>query len=533
MGSSSDVDTTSVSDRQQSASKSVPKKRGASGKSKKTGPKRPLARRIVRWILLVWLVVLLVVGGVLVLRTLLFKSKQLSIQQVQVTTAPQAEMAARLAAAIRIQTVNTESAVIEGQAFYDLHEHLRVSFPRVHSTLVRENVADYSLLYTWRGSEPHLPALVFAGHMDVVPAEGENWAVPPFSGRVDTQFVHGRGSLDDKVTVLALLEAAEQLLSEGFVPTRTLYFAFGHDEESGGHKGAFAIAQLLAARGVKAEAILDEGMVITEGILDGIDKPVALIGIAEKGLVNLELQVRSKGGHSSMPSKDSAIDLLSRALVKLRSHPMPGGIDGAVKQMFSYVGPEFGFGKKLVMANLWLFGPLVRGALSEKPATDALLRTTTAPTLVSGGIKSNVLPRQAKAIVNFRVKPGDSVDEVVKHCKEVIGDARVEIRIVDSFAPQPSSSTSSAVYQHMARSIRALDPTIVVAPGLMLGYTDSRHYAGIVKNSYRFTALRLGPDDLQRLHGRDERISIANYSEVVAFNVLMLRASSQLSSAAE
>ncbi|MBL4633101.1 MAG: M20 family peptidase [Kofleriaceae bacterium] len=485
--------------------------------------KKPLVRQLVRWILWAWLVVLVVVSAILIIRTVTFRSRQMLVSVREVSMPMPKEMAERLAESLKFKTSRDGANHIPAQSFYDLHEHLRVSFPRVEKRLVRENIANYSLLYTWRGSSPELPSLILAAHLDVVPADPEGWEVAPFAGVVRDGFVHGRGALDDKVSVVAILEAIEQLLRQGFTPTRTIYLAFGHDEELGGHEGAAAIAEILSARNVRAEATIDEGLVITQGILDGIDQPLALIGVAEKGMMNVELRTHGQGGHSSMPPAETAVGILSKAIVAIQSSPMPASIDGAVAEMFSYVGPEFSFGKKLVMANLWLFGPLVRGALSEKPATDALLRTTIAPTMISGGIKANVLPQEAKATVNFRIKPGETGDDVLNHLQRVISDKRVSLRVLARSDPILKSNSDSRVYKAMVRSIRRLDPEILVAPGLMLAMTDSRHYAEISEDIYRFTALRMGPDDLLRLHGKNERIEVSNYAEVVAYNILLLQ----------
>lgn len=461
-------------------------------------------------------------SAVLLIRTATFDSKQVDVAKAEVTLPMPDEMAQRLAVAIRFPTISDTRAVFPAQAFYDLHEHLRVSFPQVHESLVRINVSNYSLLYTWKGSSPELPAILLAAHLDVVPPESKQWQYAPFDGVVDEHYIHGRGTLDDKVSVVGILEAVEQLLRQGFRPERTVYLAFGHDEELGGYKGAAAIAELLSAQGVALEATIDEGLVITEGVLDGIDSPLALVGIAEKGMMNVELVARSEGGHSSMPPKNTAVGILSRAVVAIESNPMPASIDGTVSEMFSYVGPEFGFAKKLVMANLWLFAPLVRGNLSESAATDALLRTTTAPTMLESGVKSNVLPQEAQAVVNFRIKPGDTGQDVLDHLSSVISDKRVELRSLERIDPISASSSESRIFETIVRSIRQVDPEILVAPGLMLALTDSRHYAPLSENIYRFTALRMGPADLLRLHGRDERITISNYAEVVAFNLLFI-----------
>ncbi len=455
------------------------------------------------------------------------QSKQPLVQKATVPLADSDAMARTLAAAIALKTVSDEDGPVAREAFLGLHDHLRTSFPLVHQELGLETVAEFSLLYTWRGKNDELPPLLLAAHLDVVPASNARWSHDPWSGDIADGYVYGRGALDDKANVLGILEAAEQLLREGFQPERTIYFAFGHDEEIGGYHGALAIAELLAARGVALEAVIDEGLVITEGVLPGLDPPLAIIGISEKGFVTVELVARGQGGHSSIPPKHTAIGILSQAIVDLEANPMPGAISGAIEEMFRYVGPELPFLRRLVMANLWLFRGRVVSTLENSQTTDALLRTTTAPTILKAGVKSNVLAQEARARVNFRLKPGDSADQVLAHVRRVINNKKVTVTALESVEAQTSSSTESRIFAVMQRSIRQVDPSIIVAPGLMLGMTDSRHYKSISPDIYRFSALRFGPEDLRRLHGVDERVSVANYAELVAFQILLIREGSQ------
>ncbi|MCP4448779.1 MAG: M20/M25/M40 family metallo-hydrolase [Myxococcales bacterium] len=499
-------------------------KRGAGAAKKK---RKSLARRLLRVVVLLWLALLLVTGCILMWRTSGFTSSQRPATPVKVEISGPAARIERLAQAIRIQTISDGSGPPPATNLFALHEHLRVSFPRVHQSLVRENISEYSLLYTWKGKQPNLPALILAGHLDVVPADPKRWSHDPFAGTVDGSHLYGRGTMDDKVTVMALLEAVELLLEEGVIPERTIYLAFGHDEEVGGYEGAKIIADILELRGVVAEATIDEGMVITEGIMDGISDPVALVGIAEKGFMNLELLVTGAGGHSSMPPRKTAVGILSRAILRLQNNPMPGTFASSVRQMLEAVGPEFGYGRRLVMANLWLFGGMVKSSFSEKLATDALLRTTIAPTMLEGSSKENVLAQEARAVVNLRIKPGDAEESVLAHMRTAIDDPRVVLRVMEMVPPQTSSSSKSRVFHIIEDTLRSIDPSIIVAPGLMLALTDSRHYSKISTDIYRFTAMRLGPEDLQRLHGVDERISLSNYIEIIAFNRRLIRAAAQ------
>jgi carboxypeptidase PM20D1 len=427
----------------------------------------------------------------------------------------------RLANAIRIATISAEDeAAFDAAAFADLHAYLQRAFPRVHSDLRRETVAKHSLLYTWRGSDPTLKAILLVGHMDVVPVEPgteDEWQQAPFGGRIADGYIWGRGAIDNKSAVLGTLEAVEMLLADGFRPTRTVYLAYGHDEEVGGTNGARATAALLESRGVALEMVLDEGGVIGDGVLPGITAPVALVGIAEKGFVTVELSARVPGGHSSLPPRQGAVGIVSAAIAKLDENPMPARLEGPAEELFNRIGPRFPMAQRAAFANLWLTRPLVARLLENRPATNAMVRTTTAPTIFQAGTKDNVLPSYAKAVINFRILPGDSVASVVEHVKRVVRDDRVEVEVAGRFSAEPSavSSTTSAAFLSVERSIRSVAPDVVVAPYLVVVVTDARHYSRLSANIFRFLPLRLTSADLERMHGVNERIGVGEYEMAI------------------
>ena len=435
--------------------------------------------------------------------------------------------AARLSEAVTYTTVSYRlGRPVEAQAFLDLHAFLVRSYPRVHATLEREIVSDYSLLYTWKGSDAALRPILLMGHMDVVPVEpgteGE-WERPPFSGDIADGFIWGRGTLDDKVSVLAALEAVEYLLGSGVSPARTVYLAFGHDEELDGPEGAAKIAQLLADRGVRLEFTLDEGMVIAHGIVPGVAKPVALIGVAEKGYLAITLKARGEGGHSSMPPDSTAIGRLARALHRLESNQISARLEAPVTDMFDFLAPEMPFAMRLAVTNRWLFEPLLISQMEGTPATNASIRTTTAVTMVTGGVKPNVLPSAAEAIADFRIMPSETVTQVIEHVRDAIDDPDVIVEQVD-LANEPSriSDIGSWSFEALHKTVRQVFPDVVVAPSLVIAGTDSKHYAPIADNNYRFLPSRLRSEDLNRIHGDNDRISIANYDEIIRFYVQLL-----------
>ncbi len=467
--------------------------------------------------------------AVVLVKTATFSSKQVQMKPVKVSVDVQA-VAKRLAESIRFRTISFEdSKQFQGKPFLDLIQFLEKSFPLVHKHLKVEKVNKYSLLYMWKGSDPSLKPFLLMGHTDVVPVAGgtlKDWKHPPYSGKIVDGAIWGRGSLDDKVAVLGALEGVEALLAQNFKPKRTLFLAFGHDEEIGGSDGARAIAARLKKRGVTLEYVLDEGMVITNGIVPGVKKPVALIGLAEKGYVTLKLSIKGKGGHSSMPPKHTSIGVLSSAIHRLERNPMPARFQGPTAKLFEYVGPEMSFGLKAVFANLWLFKPVVMGILKKKKSTHATIRTTTAVTMFNSGTKDNVLPIHASATVNFRVLPGDSIKGVLEHVKKVINSDQIEVRYANPnffIEPSPVSPVDAKGFKVVQRSIREIFPKAVVAPNLVIGGTDSRHFTTLTKNIYRFLPISVKSADLKRIHGTNERILVDNYADVVRFYQQLIR----------
>jgi carboxypeptidase PM20D1 len=429
--------------------------------------------------------------------------------------------AERLAGSLRIATISAEDpAAFDADAFQALHAYLQASFPRVHSHLQRETVNEHSLLYRWQGSNSSLKPILLIGHLDVVPVEPgteDKWQHDPFAGRIADGLIWGRGAIDNKSAVVGMLEAIEMLLAEGFRPARTVYLAYGHDEEVGGANGAREIAALLKQRGVQIEMALDEGGVIGDGLLPGINGPVALVGVAEKGFVTIELSTTTAGGHSSLPARDSAVGILGRAVASLEEQQMSSRLEGPTRQLLDGIRSQLPFVQRAVFANLWLTRALVLRTLEENPATNAMVRTTTAATIFQAGTKDNVLPSYARAIVNFRILPGDSIASVVEHVRRVIDDDRVEIKTVGRFSAEPSavSSSESDSFRTLERTIRSVAPDAIVAPYLVVVVTDARYYTSLSRNVYRFLPLRLTSQDLARTHGIDERIRIRDYEEAV------------------
>jgi carboxypeptidase PM20D1 len=426
----------------------------------------------------------------------------------------------RLAQALRIQTISSESGPPPQEALAALAAHLERSFPRVHAALRRERVGGGALLYTWPGTDPSVPALLLAAHQDVVPIDAgseSSWTHPPFAGVVAGGFVWGRGTIDDKGSLMAILEAVERQLARGYRPRQTIILAFGHDEERGG-EGARAMAELLRERGVRIGLVLDEGFAVLDGVIAGVTRPVAVVGVGEKGYVSVELTATGAGGHSSMPSGDNAAVRIARAVERVAAKPMPARIDGVTGDLLDAIAPYTEGSMRVALANRWLTESLIKTQFLASPSTAAAIRTTTAPTILQAGTKDNVLPQRARAVINHRILPGDSIRSVLEHHRRVIGDERVHIRALPGADnPGRPASTDSADYSRLRQMIRATFPHAPVAPGLVLGATDGRHYQDVARTVLRFAPFTTKPDDLARFHGNDERVGIGDYMRAIAF----------------
>jgi carboxypeptidase PM20D1 len=412
--------------------------------------------------------------------------------------------------------------------FQRFHAWLARTYPLAHAALRRETVSEHSLLYTWEGTDAGLKPILLMAHQDVVPADERSWTVDPFAGVIRDGYVWGRGAWDNKSTLTAHFEAIELLLAQGFRPRQTVYLAYGHDEEVGGLQGAAQIAALLQRRGAQLDFVLDEGLVVTDGVLKGLTRPAALIGIAEKGYLSVVLRFPGTPGHSLMPPAKGtgAIAMMSAALRRIDDEQLPAGIRGVTREMFETLAPEMHGFSRIALSNLWLFSPLIQSQLEKSSTTNAMIRTTTAITMTQAGTKDNVLPSSAESTINFRLLPGDTREHVMQHVRARSKDARFELMALPgSSEASPVAPTASASWQHVAASVRTAFPDAVVAPGLVIGATDSRHFVNLSDHIYRFSPMRVRPDDLGRIHGNDERIGLENYRDMIRFFHTVLRCS--------
>lgn len=439
---------------------------------------------------------------------------------------PAMQVAQRLSKALQFKTITLVAGDprpgLEGP-WEEMQAWMAETYPTFYQVAAVERVPDtLTVLHTWPGSDPSLAPILFMAHQDVVPVNlgtASDWTHPAFDGVIADGFVYGRGTMDNKGNMIALLEMMEALALTGFAPKRTILVMFGHDEEVSG-AGAKAGMAFLKSRGIAPAMAVDEGMLVVEASpLTG--KPTAFIGVAEKGYLTLEVTVTAQGGHSSAPPRDSAAVRLGRVLVALDENQMPAHLSKPpVSDMFQAMASDLPFLQRMAMANLWLFGGLVESQLSASQTANPIQRTTTAPTMLIGSAKENVLAQRATAIVNFRVHPRDTIEDVIAHVKHVTRDidgvsvARAAGGISGTEA-SPVSPTDTAGYRVLSEVARELSGTGTPIPALVTAATDARYAYAVTPNVYRFAPVRAAAGEISGIHGTDEKISIENLGRLV------------------
>ena len=450
----------------------------------------------------------------------------------------QMNYAKTLSAALQIPTISydphdKELGEIDYTQLTKLIDLIQNRYPNVHQKLTRTIINEHSLVFHWKSTNPlakDLKPYCLTAHMDVVPApEPEKWTHPPFSGHIDDSFIWGRGAIDDKDNVFAILEAVEDILINNpeFVPVRDIYLAFGQDEEIGGFQGAAKIAEhFYKTLGPQCfEFVADEGLFIVDGMVPGHKKPVAFVCVAEKGAVSVELSIEVAPGHASAPPKESAIDIISKAVHTIHSNPFESHFDGPAETMFEQLRSGFSGAMKFVFCNLWLFGPLVKKILASNPMTATMVRTTSALTIFKAGQKVNLLPSSASAIINHRIHPLDSVQKVLDWDRALIKDERIKIRAIEPLEPAPVSSSTHAAFKHITHAIyQTFDDICSVVPGVFVANSDSKHYWNLTQQIYRFNPILLRKDEVNMFHGFNEKIGIEAYAQLIFFwrNIIML-----------
>ncbi len=456
-----------------------------------------------------------------------FSSKQIKVKPSQDVVIDTENAILNLSESITYKTISYEdSSKFDAVTFLSFHKFLKRTFPLAFNKLTERIYSDYSILLKWEteNESPLNPILIMA-HMDVVPAEDiDNWSKNPFSGDIIDGYIWGRGTIDDKSSLMAILESVEYLLSKDFVSNRDIYFSFGHDEENSGAEGNAVIAKSLEEEGVYFDFILDEGSIITEDIFRSIEHPVAIIGVAEKGYTTIDLTSEYESGHSSMPGKQTTIGKLADAISKLQRYPMSPELILPLKHFIDFLGPELETKEKFIFSNSFLLSSTILAEWDN--LFPAMVRTTMAPTMISGGNKANILPHKASAKLNFRIRQGNTVNDVKEYVINNIKDDDIKVRISDysnSGNPSKVSSIGSPSFYTIHKTIKQRFPNVIIAPGLVLGATDSRHYKNISKDIYRFMPIQLTSSDLSMFHGHNEKISAASYLEMIQFYIQLIK----------
>ncbi len=428
----------------------------------------------------------------------------------------------RFAESLRFKIIGNDDGTMDEsskQQLLQLHDWMRVKYPLLSARANWKIIGDGSVLITVFGKNPNLEAAMFLGHLDVVPVEDSaQWKYPPFAGKIVGDTLWGRGALDDKNAVISLLEAAEKLIASGRQPQRNILLAFGHDEETGGKSGAAEIAAYLKQSDIKIGFISDEGFGIMEGIVPGLKQPAAIIGLAEKGYLTLKIRVSVAGGHSAWPKQQNTVSELAEALNRLDNFQFASRLDGPVSGLFENAAPYMNFGYKFLFSNLWITKPLLKMVLEGGEKTAATIRTTHVTTIVRAGEKENVVPPFAEAIVNFRILPGENIQDIIDQVSRVIGNKNLSItKIGDSYEASPISPNSGLGYNEITTTLKDVIPDAVPMPGLVITGTDCKNYTGVCNRIYRFVPYRFNNNNLSGIHGKNEHVSRQSFYEATSF----------------
>jgi len=465
----------------------------------------------------------------LLFRTLHFRDRSKAVEPIHAIKIDEAQIARHLSEAIQVRTISKINASdVDQQPFIEIRDWIEKTFPLLGSKLERTLVNEYSLLLKWKGSESKLDPVLFYAHLDIVPVAEktlDEWKNEPFSGKIKDGFVWGRGTQDMKNQLVALLESVEGLLKKGYSPKRTIYLAFGHDEEISGFQGGKKIAEKLKSQSVKLAAVLDEGGMLTQGMMVGIEEPIGLIGVTEKGYLTLKISAQGEPGHSSSPPRQTAIGIVARALAMMDDTPMPARLDFILPTLRN-IGHLLPFGLQLIIANAWLFKPVLLYQLTKSTQMNAVIRTTHAATIIEGGIKDNILPSAASAKVNCRLLPGDSIQDIIDHFTKVIADPRVTISFDQKsggWNASDVSPTDALAYLSLDLVIRQVFDNVAVAPYVCIAATDSRYFQPICKNIYKFSPVLMTPELRTGIHGINERIGVEGLGKMVVFLTRLIK----------
>ena len=461
--------------------------------------------------------------GVILIRAAMFRPKKGPSEPGEAVSFDRDAAIRTLAELIKCRTVsNVDPALEDDGEFSKLISLLPGLYPRVFDVCSVDQLPGRALLLRWPGKSSDRPSVMMA-HYDVVPVDEDKWEKPPFDAVIEDGVMWGRGTLDTKVTFNGILSAANHLIATGFRPENDVYFAFSGGEEVNG-PGAPNIVKYFQTHGIQPALVVDEGGAVVENVFPGVTIPCGLIGIAEKGMMNVRYKVLSAGGHASAPPVKTPITVLAQAVRRLSKKPFQMHITKPAAEMFDTLGRHSSFVYKLIFANMWCFGWVIDllGRMSGGEM-NALVRTTMAFTQAQGSSARNVIPTEASLVANMRLNPADTVAGAKAYLKKVVDDPNVEVSVLESFEPSPISETGCAAWDKVASSVEKTWPGCIVAPYLMVQCSDSRHYGAISNHVYRFSAMDLSKEERGTIHGNNERIRLETACRAVEFYIRLMQ----------
>ena len=499
-------------------------------------------------VILTIVALIVIFAAILIIKKFTYPFKKLpeASEMAVVNATPSDEAIARFAGGIRIPTVSTVNyEETNFKPFDEFKVYLQQQYPRIYETMDTATVNTYGLVFHWKGKNPQAKPLLFLSHYDVVPVVGydpetapkdtiiifkpnekaiapidsvqERWQYPPFSGAVANGYIYGRGTLDMKGMLFSIMEAANNLIGEGFQPEQDIWIAFGHDEEVSGRQGAIKIAEYFKQQNLSFDAVYDEGGFILgpKAALESVDAPMALIGTGEKGFLTVKISVKGTGGHSSIPPLKGSLVYAAEIIEKLNKEQMPAEIIAPIQGFLDNIGDAMGFGSKLAIANQWALKSVLLNSLTSKPTSNALVRTTTAVTMAKGSDAPNVLSSVSEVTVNFRILPGNTVEEVMNHVKKICGGYDTELDIVSSREPSAVSPIDTKGFEIMKQSLGQIYPEAIVTPYITVGGTDAYKYQIVSNNIYRLMPVMINKYEQRLLHNEDEQLSLDNYGKMI------------------
>ncbi len=468
------------------------------------------------------LALIAVLLGIAVLRTLMIKAPAITPCDTVISEEECAIAARKLGAMVRVPSVSKREDE-DLSEFYKLHAVMEEQFPLLHKHLEKE-VLNGTLLYRWKGSDSTKKPILFMGHQDVVPATNDGWQVDAYSGAVIDGDLYGRGAMDCKSTMYVELQAVEELLAEGFTPPCDVYLEYSINEETGGD-GAAAAMRRLKEKGIDLALVIDEGGAVIEQPVAGMGRPYAVIGITEKGYMDLKITARGKGGHSSTPPRNTpAARLFAFANEIEKKRPFEKKLLPEVVEMFSKMAPSFSFPMRLILGNIWLFKPLLMALMPVvSPFGEAVMATTCCFTMMRGSDAANVIPKEPYLVANLRTSVHQGCEASLAVLKKYAAKYDLEIEVIMQRDASPVSNIHSKEYAYVCQCIAKQFPDVGIAPYIIMGGTDCRHFHALTENALRFAPVRMTGAQSASCHAVDENVTLSALAEGVRFFKMFLR----------